>query len=86
MSIPGEAKSKYTHEVSYRSKCGWYKIVALIFALFVAGMLIAILCKIHGMRHEQDYMHREIHRLHWKIDQLGNNQQFHSYHCSNIGP
>jgi hypothetical protein len=75
MSIPGEAKGKYTHEVRYvRSRCGLLKVGVAVFVLFVVGMLIAIMCNVGSMRRRQDEMFRQIDDLRWRLNSNANNE------------
>ena len=76
MSIPGDSKNKYTHEVKYvRSWCGFYRIGLVLFVLFVVGMLIAIMCNVSNMRRNQREMYREISELRWRLNEANNHQE-----------
>ena len=57
-----------------RSRCGLFKIGAVVFVAFVVGMLIALMCNVSSMRRIQGDMTREISELRWKLSQ-GHNQQ-----------
>jgi hypothetical protein len=70
MSIPGEAKSKYTHEVMLGRSRGYlhgyggflYRFGVFLFVLFVIGNLSSIMDNVKNMRLRQEYMLRDLHR------------------------
>jgi hypothetical protein len=75
MSIPGDSKGKYSHEVKYvRSRCGLYKIGLVLFVAFVVGMLIALVCNVSAMRRNQGDMAREISELRWRLGEGSHHQ------------